>query len=625
MALLYLVSALALGAALVRRSPLPLYRFEAVAAAAVLGLFCWTWLALLAALVAPYDVALPFVVMLSLGAALALWSGSAPTSRPLEGGRRAWLVWGGASVACSALVVRLFWTHSLPRDADGIWSAAATWADFGLHASLVNHVAAASQLPGDLPVASGEKLTYPFLIDFLSGLLVQGGMGLHASLFVPGVLLALAICQLLISVGLRLFGQIWVGVGGLWLAITAGSFAGVGAAWSDWRSSGLGLTSFLRNLPQDYSQDDEANAHLTNLLVDAILPQRSILLGLGVGLIVLGLLIGARERGDSTLLWPAAVLVGLLPMAHPHTFVVTVVLLVTVVAEQVWRARAIPWNQVWPLVAAAAAALPQLVWQQTANSYGTGGRLRLFWQLQEGESLPAYWWANFGLMGLALLAVPIAMRRDPRVLWFVPMLGVLALTQVYAFQPFEYDNLKLIYWVYVVGGFFIAHLALEVVRRFPVLLAVVVPVALVVAVPGLLAIARDLTARDQFASPDDIELADWAGANTPVDAVFAGADRPNLSVATLAGRSLVLGYRGWLYNFNVPYDAREAAVRAGFAGRFDDPGLRQFGADYLVVSFAEDPSWGVDYAALAARPVAWSNATWTVYALDQASAAPVAP
>ena len=466
MALIYLVSALALGAALVRRVPFALYRFEAAAAALVLGLFAWTWLALAVALVLPYDLALPVVVTTSAVVTIALWGRRTHDRLALEGGRVAWAVWGVATTLVSALVVRLFWTHSLTRDADGIWSAGATWADFGLHASLVTHVAGASSLPTDLPVASGEQLTYPFLIDFLSGLYLHGGMSLHGSLFWPGVLLALAICQLVISVGLRLFASIWVGVLGLWLALACGSFAGARAAWDDWRDSGLGIGTFLRALPRDYSQDDETNAHLTNLLVDAILPQRSILLGLGVGLVVLSLLLVVRRTLDTRLLWPAAVLIGLLPMAHPHTFIVTVALYATLAFEALWRARSIPgaMSGRW---GCAVLALPQLFWQQTANGDGTGGRFRLFWQLQEGESLLAYWWANFGLMGLA-----ISWDRRPadppgrRVLWLRLCWPCwrhagLRLPAVRVRQP-QADLLGLI-----VAGFFIAYLLVEAVRRHP--------------------------------------------------------------------------------------------------------------------------------------------------------------
>jgi hypothetical protein len=616
------LSALTLGAALTRRVRFPLYPFEAAALAVVLGMFCWSWLALVAALLAPYDVALPLVVTFAFGVTVAAWQGPGPAWRPLEGGRRAWAAWAAATAVTGTVFARLFWTHSLPRDADGVWSAGATWADFGLHAAIVNHMAAAGELPGDLPVASGERLTYPFLVDFLSALYVHAGLTLHESLFWPGLLLALAACQLVMAVALRMFGHVGVAVGGLFLALTTGSAAGAKAAWDDWRESGKGLGAFLGDLPRDYSQIGERNAHVTNLVADAMLPQRAILFGLGVGLAVLVFLHAARDRAQPRLLWPAAGLVGLLPMAHPHTFLVAVGLLVALAAEAAWRSRALPREHLLALGAALTLAAPQVAWQQLANEGGTGGRFRFAWMRGPGESLPGYWWANFGLMSVAFVAVPLVLwrtrlghERRAELIWFAPMLVVLAVTQLYAFQPFEYDNLKLLYWVYVLAALFLAYLALELVRRSRALLAVVLPVALLVATPGALAITREFQLRDQFASVQDVELAAWVRRNTPPGAVFAAADRPNVPVATLAGRTVVLGYRGWLYNFTVPYGEREAAVRAGFAGRFDDPGLRRHGADYLLVGAYEGPEWTVDRAALAKRPALWSNDAWTVYDL----------
>lgn len=616
MAIIYLLSALALGAALVRRIPFPLYRFEAVAMAVVLGLFSWTWLAFLAVLVLSYDVALPLVVTVSAAATVALWSGSRPTWRALEGGRRSWAVWGVASTVTGVLLARLFWTHSLLRDSEGIWSAGPTWADYGVHASFINHIAAASSLPSGMPIASGEKMTYPFLIDMLSGLYIQGGMTLHASLFWPGLLLALAVCQLLMAFGLRLFERISVAVIGLVLALSLGSAAGAWVAWSDWRESGLGFFTFLGALPKDYTGLNDPTAQVTNLVVDAMIPQRAILFGLGIGLVVLILLHAARQREETKLLWPAALLIGLLPMAHAHTFIITLPVLATLAAEAAWRSRSIPKAYLGPIALALVLALPQILWQQSANGRGTGGRFRLGWMLEEGQALPGYWWANFGLMGLALLAIPFVMRKHRELVWFLPMLVILAATQLYAFQPFEYDNVKLIQWVYIIGGFFIAYMAVELVRRHRAWLALLVPLGVLVIVPGSLAITREFQLRDQFASPSDIELAQWVSRNTPPDAVFASADKPNNPVATLAGRTVVMGYRGWLFSFSIPYDERETAVRAGFAGRFDDPALKKFDADYLLISANEDTSWGVDEAALQSRPVAWSNDAWRVYKLQ---------
>ena len=117
-------------------------------------------------------------------------------------------------------------------------------------------------------------------------------------------------------------------------------------------------------------------------------------------------------------------------------------------------------------------------------------------------------------------------------------------------------------------------------------------------------------------SQPDQQLADWISKNTPPDAAFATTDMPNNPVSSLAGRTVVMGYTGWLYNYSLPYDARRAAITAGFAGHLDDPGLKKYGADYLVVSNYQDPaSWPVDQNALGAIQPAYENATWKVYKL----------
>jgi hypothetical protein len=195
MALILLVSALLLGAAIVWWLRLPVYPFEAAALVIVIGLFGWTWLAFLDALVLPYHFAVPLTIGLSAGACAVVWSPHRPQWRPLEGGRSGWILWSAASMASSALLGPLFWTHSLETDPTGVYSAGSTWADFGLHSAIINHLAAFDRMPMDLPVASGAHLTYPYLVDLLSALYLRDGWSLHFSLFLPGILLALAICR----------------------------------------------------------------------------------------------------------------------------------------------------------------------------------------------------------------------------------------------------------------------------------------------------------------------------------------------------------------------------------------------------------------------------------------------
>jgi hypothetical protein len=618
MAVILLVSALLLGAVIVWRLRVPFYPFEAAALVIVIGLFGWTWLAFLTALVLPYRFAVPLTIGLSAGACFLLWNQRRPQWRPLEGGRSGWILWGIASLVTTALLGPLFWTHSLESDPTGVYSAGSTWADFGLHSAIINHLVAFDRMPMDLPVASGARLTYPYLVDLLSALFLRGGWSLHFSLFVPGLLLVLAICQLVLSFSLRLFGHVGAAVTGLALFLVTGSAAGLRLAYADWQHSGRSLLDFLSDLPRDYTVLSNENGNVTNLVANALLPQRSILFGFGVALAVLILLHIARQTGARRYVLISGVLIGLLPMAHPHSFLVCGAVLAALAVDTALRLRRTPWAHLVAGGIALVLAMPQLAWQQLANGGGTGGRVRLGWMLRPGESIWAFWWTNFGLMGILFVALPFLLLRPAwrhNLVWYLPFLAILAVTQVYAFQPFEYDNLKLIYYVYLMAGLFAGFLAVQAWRISCWNLALLLPIALVVAIPGLLSVTHEFQLRYQFADNADVALAGWVRANTAPDDVFIGAERPTQPIATLGGRSIVLGYPGWLFNFNLPYAQREAAVRAALQGHIDDPVVRRFHPDYLAVGLNEDQSWTIDRTVLARLPVAYRNAEWTVYRL----------
>jgi hypothetical protein len=623
--LLILASALGLGAAAVRHLPLRFYAFEYVAMSVVVGLAGWTWLAFLAALVLPLVPAIVVTTVLSSAAALALaW--------PLRG--RAWefaqfvhrgdrWLWVATTVATVAVLAPLYWRVSLTSESSGVYSGGSSWADYGLHSAIVTHIAESHSMPTDLPVASGEKLTYPFLIDLLSGLLLRSGASLHASFFLPGVLLALAICQLVIGFSLRLFDHLGAAVTTLVLFLCTGTALGLTEAWHDFRHGDQGPLDFLRHPPKDYTTLSDQNGNVSNLLSHAMLPQRTILFGLGLALVVFRLLqasrIGPRSPVSTRLTLLAGATIGLLPMAHPHSFMVCVGVLGVLAVEAALQSRAVPRAHALALLLAVGLAVPQLAWQQLANGDGTGGRFRWAWMRQPEESTLHFWWINFGLMGVLFLAVPVVLARRREfglLVWCVPFLAVLAVSQVYAFQPFEYDNLKLLYYVYFMGALFAGYLAVLAYRASKLSLLAIVPLALAVATPGALSISRQFDLHDQFASVGDEQLVAWVKHNTDPGDVFLTTDRPNNPISALGGRPIVLGYPGWLYNFSIPYADRIAAVQAALAGRVDDPLVRRYAPDYLAVQAAEGSDWPVDRQALSRLPVAYSSPEWTIYKLS---------
>ncbi|GAC1601584.1 MAG: hypothetical protein NVS3B29_03460 [Candidatus Saccharimonadales bacterium] len=618
--LIFLLSALLLGVALTRRLGHSLTFFEAPSLAAVLGLVVWTWTSFLAALLLPYAAALSLTVLVATCATVWLWRTSpAWTWHEIPGDQPTRLAWTAFTFLTTLLFASLMWTHDLPKAADGaIYSANSTWADFGLHASLITHFAAGGSLPLDFPVASGTHLTYPFMVDLLSGWLVYGGWSLHAALFIPSLLLAVAFLQLMIGFSLRLFGRIGGSLIGLTLALFSGSAVGIFTAYSDFRTSGLTLSQFLARLPKDYTALSTPNAQVTNFIADLLLPQRAFLMGAAAFAAVMVLVMLLRQRYSRRLAIFTGVLVGLLPLIHAHTFVITAALLIGLCGEA-WLIHKKFFNT-WINVGLTAlfVALPQLLWQSFANGTGTGGHLALGWTIAPGESWLLFWVHNFGLMGLAivnLVALFLIKTRFRKFLpWFLPLIVVFITANIYSLQPFAYDNLKLIMYVFLFVDLFLGYGAVWLICQRK---SYVLPVALAAVLlcgSGALAVMREFQHADQFASPDDIALADWAESATAPSDIFLTTDRPNQPLATLAGRSIVVGYRGWLYNYNFDYQPRLTAVAQAFQGKL--PPGNPYHAEYLAVAAYEPPEWTVNTSAIqSAYTQVYSNPSWTVYRL----------
>ncbi|MBW4061411.1 hypothetical protein HJC99_02470 [Candidatus Saccharibacteria bacterium] len=615
-AIIYLSLALCLGYSFTRWLQLRLAGIETAAISIITGLFGFTWIILLPCLILPYRFALP-VGSLAISALIVWLLIKGKPAPRLKLDRKIALTWSVIAVASLIFWAWLMITHDLLPTSNGLMSAGSTWADFGLHASIVSHQALPSSLPHDLPIASGTPLTYPFLIDFLSALFVRGGWSMNFALAVPGILLAWSITQLLIAFGWRLWGRFGGAVLGTILILTCGSAAGGLVALGDWRASGLTLLAWLHHIPQNYSGIDAINVHVNNAVADLLLPQRAFLFGLGIWLVTAILWHSALAHHRRRWLFAAALMVGLLPLAHPHSFVAACTLLAGLL---VWvalhqRAHLSVWLQSLALLVAV--ALPQLAWQQLAIGSGTGGHIVEGWTRLAGESLIGFEWHNFGLIlvvliGLAVLLMKPRWRRYSP--WLVPFFILFVFAHVYSLQPFAYDNLKLIFYVLIMAMLALGGL---VWRSGQITRWVLAAVCLVVfSVPGTLTIVREFQLHDQFASNDDIALANWAKQNTSPDSIFATTDSPNQPLATLAGRSIVLGYRGWLYNYHLDYVGRQDAVSALLVGNTSDPNVAAYHPNFLAVRVVEPSDWTVNTPALANLNLVFSNATWSVYALN---------
>lgn len=603
---------------------------------------------------------------------------AAPSNQPLP--RRLRPAWLLATGLPSALLVWLLATHLLPPHEGGWGSAGSTWGDLALHAALAARTSQQAGFEWESPLVAGAPLTYPFLPDFLSGVLHRWGWSLRWGLLGPSVVVALALVQLLFFTGWRAGRSRLAAVAVLALMLLGGSPVALPALWEAWRESGQPLLAFLSGLRHDATHVPALDLRFSNLVCDALLPQRGMLVGLAAFLAAVPLLRGAWA-GRRRLLVPVALLLGVLPFVHVHTFLVLAGVLAWMTAAVWLRPRRLGPVAVlrdgggglaaapaargaaaavadpaapairgplavrpgwwigpgWPAargwLAAFAGGLvlaaPQLAWQLSHALEGPGGgggaafsKWRLGWMTPAGGDPILFWARNLGVLLPFLVLAPWLLRRW-RGAWLhlcAPLLVLFAIANVYVFQPHDYDNLKLLFYAYLALVLVVAR-RLAAWWRSPVLagqLAVGV-VLLLGTAGGAVSVLRETTLRWPFLDRDEVALGMELRAATPAAAVFVTADRHNHPVPVVAGRRIVLGYRGWLWTHGIDASRHHRDVAAIYRG---DPAapelLRDYGASYVVVGPHERQAYEVDEAWLAGRyPVALERGDYRVYRVGE--------
>jgi hypothetical protein len=372
------------------------------------------------------------------------------------------------------------------------------------------------------------------------------------------------------------------------------------------------------------------------------LPQRSILYGFSGALAALILVLAAvrsPRRGYESFA-VAGLLLGLMPLIHIHTLIAMAIVCVVLAAQ--WRHRG--W--LVTLAVTALVAAPRLV-SLVGGPHGTAAADNLFptvepgWMYLPGAARPvlsfaslvggfgglvravlspqywAFWVGNTGvaLPLCAVVALAVALDRAPGRLGaaalrvrslFAPdlvrvalaFMAVFVAANLVVFQSWDWDNTKLLAYWYLGAALLLGSLVMRWWRRWWRGAAAAV-VASTVLLTGVLVLARLLPwtpPQDAVGGPyttatvTDIRLAATVAATTPSNAVFLTNGKPNDPLLTLAGRTAVMGYYGWLWSYGTDFGNRPQDVRTMLEGCSTLPrsGCAVFGLLHSYhVAFAE--------------------------------------
>ncbi|HEV7904262.1 MAG TPA: hypothetical protein VGO96_10510 [Pyrinomonadaceae bacterium] len=516
--------------------------------------------------------------------------------------------------------------------------------DLPFHLSIITGFAYGENFPPVHPEYAGARLTYPFSVDFLAAMFVRAGATLEGALFWENFVLALSLVGLLYRFALKLTRDHLAACLTPVLALLSG-----GLGWwmfvREWRGASLGFFELLGRLSHDYTITSNGAFRWGNAITTLLVPQRGLLLGLPLALIIItqwwmatgaeedgedGTGAGGKDEAETSLkrkaqagkkekrgstrpstttappspelnLFPlpfalspsmrrmigAGVVAGLLPLVHAHSFVVLMLM-------GGCLALLFPRWRLWFIFFAVTLiiAAPQM-WWATRESAARPGEF-FGWQFgwDRGEQNAAwFWFKNTGLF-IPLLVVAMLWRgRAPVVskrllLFYLPFTLLFVISNAGKISPWIWDNIKVLYYWYLASVPLVALLVARLWRLHAATRVAAVVLLLVLTMAGALDVWRVLSEASEQREFDraGVAFAEVVKSQTAPRSLILHAPTYNHPVY-LTGRRALMGYAGHLWSQGIKYDEREAELKRMYAGAPDAESLiAKYGVEYAVVS-----------------------------------------
>jgi hypothetical protein len=604
---LFFVAALGIGLLSVKLLPITLYRAERYAITLFIGLFFASWLLLIGSWACGFTIAGNLTIGIGIVAGIAQYFLPAKIDKVFATNRQRW-AWFITTTLFSFIVVYLLYTHMLGPGPDGYYSSSGSWGDLPLHLSIITNIAHIPSFHWDFSLFAGSKLTYPFIVDFLNGMMLRWTGNLPFSLLATSIPLCLCLVQILFFTFVRILKSVRAAAIAVSLFLLSGSsFGFVLLIWDFFHQHPMHL-SFLWRLPVDYSNTSIFG--YGNFFNSILLPQRSFQLGLPIFclfVILISEAVYAKSRESLVRFIPAALLAGLLPLAHTHTFFVSAGILILALIYQLFK-KHLTWIQAaFTLGVMFIFALPQLFFQLTANGHVSFLKYHLAWMFSDGTlqdvrlrpfAMIAYILANFGIL-FVLAVISYRKVKDPLLrAGFWIGIGIFIVANIFIFQPAEYDNIKF----YIYGSFlllpFVALListlsrSLKSAARFGGYLLFCIAAA-----SGTAAVIFELPQHHLLYTFADFDHAQALRNALPPDKLVLTSDTHQHPLWGLAGQPVLRGYSYWLWSYGLPVQNVEGDIPRLYAGGQTALDLlEKYSIDYVYIGPSEREMYQADEA-----------------------------
>ena len=513
---------------------------------------------------------------------------------------------------------------------DGIYTGVLNnFGDLPFHLSVITSFAYGKNFLPEDPTFAGVKFTYPFLTDFVSAIFVRCGADLRQSMFIENFVVALAFVGLVHRWALEMLRDRLAAVVTPVLVLLNGGFGWV-LLWKLSAQNQTGLVGTLKNLPPSFTVIPDTTWRWGNTISSLLIPQRGILLGLPLAVIVftqwwLATADGeTRGHGDtanerkpektrktkkqtsrkavSDLRVPvsprlrlssihrmvaAGIIAGLLPLVHAHSFVVVMVVGACIaLIQRRWR------DWIVFFVVASLIALPQMLWS-THNSAVDAGK---FFEWQYGwdrgkENAVWFWLKNSGLFIPLTIAALLWRRKNEYLvpsrlrLFLLPFSLCFIVPNLVKMAPWIWDNIKVLFYWWLASAPLVALLLARLWQQGKLKRVVALLLFACVIGAGALDVAAIVlqATKHQVFDSFGIKFAELIKQETDARALIIHAPVHNHPVF-LTGRRSLMGYPGHIWTHGLDFVQRESEIRRVYAGAPDAGAiLQKYGVDYAVV------------------------------------------
>ncbi len=568
---------------------------------------------------------------------VAAWDDDAETGTLslAEGIRRAlaWR-WFWPVIVCGGLILRwvFLWGGMFEfRPNEGLFTGQINvWGDWPQHVGDAASFVYGNNFPPEHPRMAGVPYAYHYLSSLTGAMFIHFGLTPYVALALHSFVLSAFIAIGVLAFALRLLRDARAAALAVLLFILGGGFGWVLIA--QLANDNGDILGTIWNQPWDIGPQKANRFWWENFYLSNIEPQRSVLYGLPLSLLILTLLLIAVQRWRLRLFVAAGLVFGLMPFSHLGALpALAVVIPMVALLFPTGHLRG-PLRQWYPArkwlafgVIAAGLAIPQLILQQIGQPAVTGGvSFHFGWLKADFEPAWWFWLKNLGWFA-PLILIGLFMPRlfgSVAYRFLLAFMPIFIVCNVLTLQIDPLDNIKtLLYWhlaVCVLTAAVIAHAWR--MDRSPAARVIVLSVVVTMFFSGLLVNLQQARGLNSYRweSIADMEIAELVRQQTAPHTVFVIAPRPDHPVSTLTGRPVLMSYYWWLTTRGFDVEPRQEALRDIYAlSPSTDQLIAEYEIDYVVIGPTERNDYEPDLDDWRERfPVAIETDEYEVFAVS---------